>query len=121
VPPRRLVYFRSWRWEQERIREIAFGQGARNPSSVGGDHRQVSTEDRHERKGQQNTMAAPARSNLMPSAIPLGSCIGGVPIKLHMSFFLLLAIEFFNSLRYRQVKQIGLTRGGQLESNSRGR
>ena len=44
---------------------------------------------------------AAGNTRSVPSAIPLGSCIGGVPIKLHLSFFLLLAIEFFNSIRYR--------------------
>ena len=47
---------------------------------------------------------AAGNTGSLPSAIPLGSCIGGVPIRLHLSFFLLLAIEFFNSIRYRQVK-----------------
>jgi hypothetical protein len=41
--------------------------------------------------------AAPKRS--FPISISLGSCIGGVPIKLHLSFFLLLLIEFITSIR----------------------
>jgi Zn-dependent protease len=43
------------------------------------------------------TPAAPKRS--FPTSISLGSCIGGVPIKLHLSFFLLLLIEFITSIR----------------------
>lgn len=35
----------------------------------------------------------------LPTSISLGSCIGGVPIKLHLSFFLLLLIEFISSIR----------------------
>jgi len=36
----------------------------------------------------------------LPSAIPLGSCISGIPITLHYSFFLLLLVEFVYALRY---------------------
>lgn len=41
--------------------------------------------------------ATPKRS--CPSYISLGSCLCGVPIKLHLSFFILLLIEFVSSLR----------------------
>eukprot|EP01082_Thalassiosira_pseudonana_P006101 g5470.t1 g5470 contig2:598802-599201(+) len=34
------------------------------------------------------------------SAISLGSCIGGIPVTVHYSFFLLLLIEFANAVRY---------------------
>ena len=43
--------------------------------------------------------AAAPKKSLIPSAISLGSCIGGVPIKLHLSFFFLLLLEFFSSIR----------------------
>ena len=33
-----------------------------------------------------------------PSAVPLGSCISGIPITLHFSFFLLLLLEFANAI-----------------------
>ena len=36
------------------------------------------------------------------SAINLGSCIAGVPVTLHYSFFLLLLIEFVYAIRYAQ-------------------
>ena len=45
-----------------------------------------------------SSAAAPKKSPI-PSAISLGSCIGGVPIKLHLSFFFLLLLEFFSSIR----------------------
>ncbi len=44
------------------------------------------------------TPAAPKRS--FPSSISLGSCIGGIPIKLHLTFFILLVIELISSFRY---------------------
>ncbi len=34
-----------------------------------------------------------------PRSISLGSCIGGVPIKLHLSFFLLVLLELISSIR----------------------
>jgi len=34
-----------------------------------------------------------------PHSISLGSCIGGVPIKLHLSFFLLVLLELISSIR----------------------
>ncbi|KAL9178568.1 hypothetical protein ACHAXT_001906 [Thalassiosira profunda] len=37
-----------------------------------------------------------------PSAVSLGSCVAGIPVTLHYSFFLLLVIEFANAIRYRE-------------------
>lgn len=44
--------------------------------------------------------ATPTNNNTpsLSSAVSLGSCIGGIPITLHWSFFLLLALEFINAL-----------------------
>lgn len=33
-----------------------------------------------------------------PSTVPLGSCIAGIPVTLHYTFFLLLAVEFANAI-----------------------
>ena len=46
-----------------------------------------------------SSAATAPKKSLIPSAISLGSCIGGVPIKLHLSFFFLLLLEFFSSIR----------------------
>ena len=46
--------------------------------------------------------AQPAQSNprwKFVTSISLGSCIGGVPIKLHLSLFYLLLLEFISSAR----------------------
>jgi Zn-dependent protease len=49
---------------------------------------------------EESDAAAPAPSKRsFPTSISLGSCIGGVPIKLHLSFFLLVLIEFVTSIR----------------------
>ena len=42
----------------------------------------------------------PPKKWSFPSSINLGSCIGGVPIKLHLTFFLLLLLELIGSFRY---------------------
>mmetsp|Transcript_5925 Transcript_5925/g.13033 ORF Transcript_5925/g.13033 Transcript_5925/m.13033 type:complete len:299 (+) Transcript_5925:32-928(+) len=34
-----------------------------------------------------------------PSAVSLGSCVSGIPVTLHYSFFLLLLLEFVNAVR----------------------
>lgn len=33
-----------------------------------------------------------------PSSVSLGSCVAGIPVTLHYSFFLLLALEFVNAI-----------------------
>ena len=46
------------------------------------------------------TTTVTTKRTFPPSTISLGSCICGVPIKLHLSFFILLLIEFITSFRY---------------------
>jgi hypothetical protein len=44
------------------------------------------------------TMTSSSASSSCPSAISLGSCIYGIPIRLHYSFFLLLLLQFVSAL-----------------------
>ena len=47
------------------------------------------------------TSSTSTAASSCPSAISLGSCIAGIPIRLHYSFFLLLLLEFVSALLNR--------------------